>query len=208
MMMNTETQHLTNTTLATLEKEKASILEKKELAKKYLNAILETQVYIKTCDSYFTPVLVKFEASETANREIKFHDLFEEYNHDEDVPIKNRIELQQFMNAKYINRIETYFQETSKMLQEITKSTEKMDASYQNVEKVLNKLQPEFLAEYFKANSDSPDVEKLKTKIQKIEDLNTFKEKYVKFLNDFNSNFNIYSTEFDNDYWTGVLKKL
>jgi len=62
---------------------------------------------------------VKFEASETTSRETKFYDLYEEYNHDEDVPIKNRVELQQFMNAKYIDRIEIYFQETSKILQGI-----------------------------------------------------------------------------------------
>ncbi len=94
-------------------------MEKKELAKKYLNAIIQTQEYIETCNSYFKPLLVKYEASEIASREIKFHDLFEEYNHDEDVPIKNRVELQQFMNTKYIDRIEIYFQETTKIFQGI-----------------------------------------------------------------------------------------
>jgi len=67
-------------------------------------------------EEYFRDSLAKQEKTNSPENTGTYRDIFESYNHDITTPIKDRSEIFQFMNEKYVRRIEIYYSETMKIL--------------------------------------------------------------------------------------------
>jgi len=194
------------TNVNVMKNELNTIKESKNKVKIYLTEIVQTLEYIELNEKIFKDNQ-NFEilGSSTNDSANEYYEIEKEYNHEISVPIKERSELKQLMNNKYIRRIELFYQAILTEFVEWDASKKKIDAAFNKIQDhVETNFNSDTLQKYFSAQDDNEidDSNLIKKHVAEGDVFMTDAQTLLSWKEEFSKTFTVYSQEFNVQQWT------